>query len=366
MTKKQRNGKIEFLRFYFAVLILLFHIGKRFFGTPGADADPFRLYFFDEGLIGVEFFFLVSGYFLAAHIYKMRDQSTKYLGQETANMIKAKFFHIFPYHFYAMAITVVINAILLYDVTDKKIKYVLDSWSSLFFLEVFGFESSWANKLTWYLAVWLMVMFILYPIGRKNYDVFMNIICPLLALFVLGYLDYTTQSLSDIEDWTGLFYKCFLRGFAEMALGCLAFSLVRWMNDRKWTVRGKKFLTFVEIFGYLFVLFYTCTRYNGQYEFLMLFVIFGLVILSFSDIAPGVKYFNKPWAYKLGKLSLVIYLNQFYCIRLVEYAIPDAAFYLQCIACIALTFLASILADTIITWLTIHKPIKSFFIQKES
>lgn len=364
MSKKQKNGKIEFLRFYFAILILLFHIGKRFLGTPGASDDPFRLYFFDEGLIGVEFFFLVSGYFLAANIYKMRDQSTKYLGSETGFLIKSKFFHIFPYHFYAMALTVCVNAILLYDATDKKLKYILDSWSSLFFLEVFGFESSWANKLTWYLAVWLMVMFILYPIGRKNYDIFMNIICPLMALFILGYLDFTTEGLSDIEDWTGIFYKCFLRGFAEMALGCCAFSLVRWMNQRNWTKKGQRFLTFTEIFGYLFVLFYTCTRYNGQYEFLMLFVIFGLLILSFSDIALGEKYFNRPIVYALGRLSLVIYLNQFYCIRIVEYMLPDASFFIQCTLCIVLTFIASLVADTIITWLNVHKPVKNFFIVK--
>ena len=54
---KQKNAAIDLLKFLFAMMILLFHGGKN---LPG------QVSLFPNGRIGVEFFFLVSGYLMAA------------------------------------------------------------------------------------------------------------------------------------------------------------------------------------------------------------------------------------------------------------------------------------------------------------
>ena len=58
MTGK-RNGEIDAFRFVFAIVIFLFHFGV--FLQNSALKNVFKF-----GNIGVEFFFLVSGYLLAA------------------------------------------------------------------------------------------------------------------------------------------------------------------------------------------------------------------------------------------------------------------------------------------------------------
>ena len=62
MKKPARNGKIDLLRFVFCIGVILHHIEL----ILGEDS-PVRGYFTlgRQGYIGVEFFFLVSGWLLA-------------------------------------------------------------------------------------------------------------------------------------------------------------------------------------------------------------------------------------------------------------------------------------------------------------
>ena len=97
MTKSRKNGRVEFLRFIFALAILFFHIHKRFAGDDVIELGNTGLNFFARGYIGVEFFFLVSGYLLAASAEAKREVSTDSIGTETALMMKKKFWNIFTY-----------------------------------------------------------------------------------------------------------------------------------------------------------------------------------------------------------------------------------------------------------------------------
>ena len=59
---KKRNGKIDFLRLFFAVIIVLHH--SRY--VLGYEESIFI-----GGALAVEFFFIVSGYLMMAHIAKL-------------------------------------------------------------------------------------------------------------------------------------------------------------------------------------------------------------------------------------------------------------------------------------------------------
>ena len=61
------NGKIELLRFVFAVIIVIHHSRYIF----GDDYSPFL-----GGSLGVEFFFFVSGYLMMATIAKRNTMAS--------------------------------------------------------------------------------------------------------------------------------------------------------------------------------------------------------------------------------------------------------------------------------------------------
>ena len=361
-STKKKNGRVEMLRFLFALAILFFHIHKRFAVNGNIGLGNTGIYFFNHGYIGVEFFFLVSCYLLAASAFAKRNKPADKIGSETAKLMAKKIGNIFPYHIFAMILTIAVNAYFLENTASGRYHYVVDSWASVFFLQVFGFDSTWVNKLTWYLDVWLMVTFIFYYFLRKHYDTFVKIVCPLLALFVLGYMAHEYNSLAGIDGWTGHFYKCFLRGLAEMALGCSAFSMTRRLNKVHFTKVGHVMLAVAEAAAYLLVLRYAVTGLNPKYSFPILFVMTLGLILTFSEVNPASDFFDKPIFDWCGKMSLLIYLNQFYCIRLVQSLLPNISFALKVVACTVLTFIGAYACDFVVAWFNKAKPFSKLFI----
>ena len=365
MSKHAKNGRVEFLRFIFALGILFYHIHKRFAVNGNISIGIKDVYFFHQGYIGVEFFFLVSGYLLAASAYAKRSVSTEFIGTETAQMMWKKIKNVFPYHLYAILLTLIVNTIFLEKTAEARIEYVTESWASLFFLQVFGFDTSWVNKLTWYLDVWLMVTFMFWYFLRKHYDTFVKIVCPLMAMFVLGYMAHEYHSLGGVETWTGHFYKCFLRGFGEMALGCSTYSITRQLNKINFTVAGKRILAAVELLCYLWVLRYAVKEIEPKYAFMVLFAMSIGLILTFSNVNPCHKIFDKPIFSWFGKMSLLIYLNQFYSIRLIQSLLPKLSFPAKAICCIVVTFAGSILCDIVVGFFNKTKPFTRLMIKGE-
>ena len=72
-SRSKRNGTLEFWRFAFAAFVLLFHAEKYILGEPSMAKGVF-FGFFPHGAIGVEFFFLLTGLFLAMSADKQRHR----------------------------------------------------------------------------------------------------------------------------------------------------------------------------------------------------------------------------------------------------------------------------------------------------
>ena len=266
---------------------------------------------------------------------------------------------------FATVLTIIVNAYFLEKTASGRFHYVIDSWASIFFLQVFGFDSTWVNKLTWYLDVWFMVTFIFYPLLRKYYDVFVKIICPLLALFILGYMAHEYNSIAGIDGWTGMFYKCFLRGLSEMALGCSTYSLTRQLNKYRYSKAGHVIMGLIELGCYLIVFIFACTEMDAKYSFPVVFIMWIAVTLSFSDINPMEKIFDRPINMWLGKISLLIYLNQFYAIRLVQQLGESLPFYAKALLCTLLTFFGAFLCEIVVNWYNKRKPIGKLIFKGE-
>jgi peptidoglycan/LPS O-acetylase OafA/YrhL len=65
---KQKNGKIEIMRFIFSVIIILFHC-HRSIGFHHLVIGQSRIPVLNRGYFGVEFFFVISGLLMAKSIH---------------------------------------------------------------------------------------------------------------------------------------------------------------------------------------------------------------------------------------------------------------------------------------------------------
>ena len=149
-----------------------------------------------------------------------------------------------------------------------------------------------------------------------------------------------------------------------MALGCSTFSLSNHIVKHNFTKRGKTALAIVEILCYLAAFNFACTRVDVAYSYPIIFILWLGVTLSLSGINPGDKIFDRPVFYKLGKASLVIYLNQFYAIRLVQELMADYSFEIKATASTLITFAGAFVCYEIVGWFNKRKLTRKFFIEE--
>lgn len=159
--RKVRNGEIDFLRFFFAIMIMLYHW-----------CDVFEFDFLRNGYIGVEFFFLVSG-FLMAKRAKRESTETDTIANRTWKYLLGKIKKFYPYY-----LSAVFLQFFLYEAVVRRcgVRHLLDSIASslpTFSLTFMGLNENNAFLYvpnSWYLSVLVLAILVLYPFLLKSYD----------------------------------------------------------------------------------------------------------------------------------------------------------------------------------------------------
>ncbi len=307
----KRNGEIDFLRFLFAMIIVFYHFNA-----------SFQLGFFVNGYIGVEFFFIVSGFLMAKHVERNGPgrKDLAFIADETWRYIIKKVGTFYCYYLSVIFLQVIVRFILIrHDGITTIFNRFLGSIPtfSLTFAGLNMDSAALSVGNTWYLSAMLIAIFILFPFLLRHYHFSVKILFPLIALFVTGYLYGTNHSISNWIGWSGLVYFGVLRATAEMALGGSLFCLSSYLTEKnswvvdtdKWT--PKLLLTFVKLFCYAVVVLYAYgsilgIKVNKTFDLhALLFCALG-ILLSFSNVGFCIPD-SKVTRY-LSKISLPIFI----------------------------------------------------------
>lgn len=318
---RKRNGKIELLRFVFAMVVLMTH-SKLFSPSDRSLIMP-------RGELGVEFFLIVSGYLMAVSAYGKRDIPVNDLGRETGNFLWRKIKAICPEYYLAWVISfVVMNAFYWKSATAVMwIKRFLSCIWEWFFVTMAGFGSSRANGVAWYISAMLMVMLVLYPMIRKNFDLFVRVVAPALAIAIIGRMCYTTGTPSGVYKEYGLAYKGLVRTLGEICLGAALFPLIQSLTKAKLTKAGHALVTVVETGCWLCVLAYIQAAPKDKFDFVVVLLIAVGVCLSFSHQGMFADRFDNAVCGWLGKMSLSIYFSHAYWGRAIGKNFPGVNYY---------------------------------------
>lgn len=291
---KKHNGVISFWKFIFCMIIVIFHAGACF---ASSDNILFRM-----GSIGVEFFFLVSGYLMASSIVSKKSSDS--VGKETFTFLLKKFKAFFPYIFIAFAIDVILRTILG-NMTFET--YVLSIWD-LFLLLMPGFKTGGLIRHTWYISAMLCCMALLYPQIRKFKENYFYLIAPLSVIFIAGWLNQNYSHLRGPFIWINFTHKGMVRAYFELCLGTILYPISLKISKINFTKIGRWLLTIIEISGYLITVLASQFIYGGKMDFVLLLLLAISVTLSFSNRVVEKDLFNNKYFYFLEKLSLPLYL----------------------------------------------------------
>lgn len=305
---KKRNGIISLWKFLFAIVIMFFHCHIFY--------NDAKNQFFHGGYIAVEFFFIVSGYYLCKKILKGGEYNKETIGKETISFVIEKLKKLFPYILISY-IGYLIIVLCFYNYSLSKIANSI--WNLLLLKEV-GFKTTDICVQFWYITAMLLSMFITYPFLKKYRENFIYLISPLIIIFGLGYLNFNWIGLNHSYGiWTGLFYTGIIRAIVEINIGFIIYIIsikIQKIEFKKiskilLTILGESLLLIV-----LFVINYIDS--SKYYDYILLLLIAVSITIFMSEKTYDYDILSVNAFYYLEKLSLPIFINHTTIIAIVN------------------------------------------------
>lgn len=290
------------------------------------------------GSILAELFFLISGFFLAKSALREGPLSSgKDLGKETWRFLRKKAGAIYPYLLFAVAVGVVAKTLFYGQGLLHLAKNGVRSLTELSFVRSAGWGKEWFAPQDWYLSTMLLAMLILYPCIRKWGRGFVRIVCPLIAAFLLGYLYQKFGHFRAPDTFCTFFNKGFLRGLAEISLGCFCYEAAQWVRQFSLTRFARILCALVEYGSLIAIIAYANTEscWDMDCESLILMAVAVIIMGGGASILS--QYWDRAgYMPALGKFSLLLYLNHMYWVWLFKVMglqmayVPMLALYVAC------------------------------------
>ena len=307
------NGGLDFWKLIFTLVIVFHHTDE----IGGWD------HFYPLGASAVEFFFILSGYFMAVSASKRQEVVPGTLGRETAGFIWHKIRSILPYYLFGYALSLI--GYIHYNLAGQSRRVIVEKLSraipNFLLLSTSGIRESTVLGMTWYISAMLLAMCFLYPLMRKYRDMYLHIIAPLSAVLVAGYMSKKFGDFSLTYELDILVTKEILRAVVGLNIGCTVYVVSEKLKTISFTRLTRVILALVEWGCYLWALLgmYYMER---DYVFTLLFVCFFALCITTSKQSILGCAFDSPLIKATNRFSLALYLCHSACRRVIIYSKP--------------------------------------------
>lgn len=309
MPKSSKNYEIEFFKFLFSIVILVFH--SKLFAC--VDGNPNLL---PKGYLGVEFFFMVSGYFMAMSV---ESNAKKGLEPSPFQFVFKRGWRLVPALLFGFIVSFVVWNCVCEPKSARDIfialTYAIPEITLTGYLGV-NFRSYYYNGPTWYISSMLVIMFVLYPFLKKYKEKFGCYIAPILAVFSYSIISFKRGDLATLREWMGFVLGSSLRACGGICLGITVYYICKKAKESsiKLNIAGKVVVQILEVAICLTLYMYMAKLYTSDYhyasDYMFVFFSFILLIIIFGKDVDTSKIFGAKPMQWLYKLSLPIYINQ--------------------------------------------------------
>lgn len=313
---RTRNNALDFLKFVFAILILLYH-SVYVFQTDNVKIYP------GGGYIGVEFFFIVSGFLMAKSVFASAEkQSGKLLlGDEMFRFFKRKIKILYPYFLYAYVVSVIVQATVYQMAGNVLWENLLASiWELLLLHRLVAQFYCWVGG-SWYISAMIIGMFFIFPALRRYLKIYAEGIAPGIVFLYVSYFSHKYGYIHVTDNSNGWFYDCLIRAVGDLNLGIIAYIVSEKIRKISFTKLGRRAISVLAFLGYTCVICGTFFRSWGYMDFVWLFCIAACVAVTGSEAGNFCRFLgefsSKPF-YFLGTFSMALYMNHLVCQHIVN------------------------------------------------
>lgn len=283
----QRNTAIEGLRFIFMIQICVWH----YFGPFG---------FMKAGFLGVEFYFILAGYFIYYNVSK--SQNT--LSTIHYSLKKVKKFYI--EYVLALLLTYIVSyPLVVRGINNNGVLFeILKFFGQLLFIQNTGPFPNGYNSPVWFFSILVWGGGLVYLLTRDFKRLSLSIFYPLLLILFLSYC--FQENGKGLEQWGvvgGAFPIALIRGVAEMGFGVI----IGYAYDKylKKITLATNLINVILIISVLFYCWISLTKSGVQYSFIFIPII---LLSAFYPSSITCKLFQNIIWNKLGKLSFSLFL----------------------------------------------------------
>lgn len=284
---KTRNYAIDFIRMVCTLIICLHHF-----------QEHINTYWIQNGQICVEFFFILSGFYLYRTYINNKDMTT-------IEFTKKRIRRLYPYYIYSLIVIFIVRIFQGIFQQDLDIlKLIFGFVSEGLLVQKLGIYENILNWPLWYISVLIFAGIIIFEMlkrDRKKYIYIYSIVIVLLY-FNLSQMNLTENCVYGI-------YMPFLRGLANMTIGCVICSILNKEENLLYNIYQKnKIISYsIEIFVYVMtaLIIIKDTPYNNYC------IIFFSILIILTNINCSLTYriFNKKIFKSFGSLTYAMYCN---------------------------------------------------------
>ena len=264
--------------------------------------------------MGVEFFFAITGVFLAKSISEKKLVfSTNEMFLYSRKSIIKKYLSILPFFVVSTILAFIIKSIC----TSLKASIVSITAIPMDLLMVnnYGLGGYTFTGILWYLSSLFFALIVLYPIILKFYDVYVKYYSVPVFLISMGLIMCRFNTFNVPNKYIGILNTGFLRAIAMISIGMFVYELSIVISKCNFS---RLCMTVTEVLLYLYTFLYMIFLQEiKELEIGMTTALFSmLVALSITLSKKSLFYgkFDNSFARFLGKSTMVLFMNHMYWI----------------------------------------------------
>lgn len=288
----KKNAEIELYRFIMIMGVTLLHF-----------TEDYSLLPFYGGYLGVDFCFMLSGYFLMIHFYRHYSTTISPIENSIDYIIGRIKKLYFPYIIAILLMTFVKWICIDGGAFDLFLLLYDNRWQFLM-LHSIGAPTVCIIRSVWFLSPLVVLSFFIYFCLCYNKKLFVGL-APILSLLLFVYIAQTYGFLGMHFDYVDIFAGGIIRGFPEMTLGVFVAYMVEEYSNNKNIKVSKVRGIIIRVVCYV-VLIYTILKSQWDFNDFNVFPAFA-VLIYIAFMNPVEFKFEKIVLY-LGGISYWIYL----------------------------------------------------------